>query len=51
MKKIAGWGILLLLAITLTACAGSKPTMVKCPNCGSVFDINEHIIEMDKTRG
>lgn len=51
MKKLAGWSVLLLLALSLTACAAGKPTMVKCPNCGTVFDINEHLVEKDKTRG
>lgn len=50
MKKIAGWSILLLMVFVLSACSG-KPTMVKCPSCGTVFDVNEHNIERDKTKG
>jgi hypothetical protein len=48
MKKLAGWSVLILMVLVLSACGG-KPTMVKCPSCGAVFDINEHLIEQDKT--
>ncbi|MBD1400310.1 hypothetical protein [Pelovirga terrestris] len=50
MKKLAGWSVLILMVLVLSACGG-KPLMVKCPNCGSVFDAQEHIIELDKTKG
>ena len=36
MKKIKIWGVLLLMAFALSACA--TPHMVKCPSCGHVFD-------------
>jgi hypothetical protein len=44
MKKLASWTILLVMALTLSACA--KPHMVKCPSCGNVFDAQDHGIDI-----
>ena len=43
MKKIKMIGVLLVMAFALTACA--TPQMVKCPECGHVFDAQEHQID------
>lgn len=50
MKKIAGWSVLLLMVFVLSACS-SKPSMVKCPSCGTVFDVNEQVKEREAKRG
>jgi hypothetical protein len=43
-KSLTKWFLLLVVALTLTACAKS-PMMVKCPDCGSVFDATQHQVE------
>ena len=43
MKKLKIWGILLVMAFALSACA---PHMVKCPECGKVFDARDHGIDI-----
>ncbi len=49
MKKIAGWSVLILMVLVLSACGG-KPMMVKCPSCGSVFDASEYAVQSEKTK-
>ena len=47
MKKLASWTILLIIAFALTACA--KPVhMVNCPDCGAVFDAQQHAYSGEK---
>jgi len=41
MKKIKIWSILLVMAFALSACAPTAH-MVKCPECGHVFDTQEN---------
>jgi len=43
MKKFKIWGILLVMAFALSACA--TPYMVKCPECGHVFDAQQHKVD------
>jgi predicted small secreted protein len=43
MKKFSVWSILVLLALSLTACAattGGESVKVKCPSCGYQFDVD-----------
>jgi len=42
MKKLMNWSILLLMVVSLSACATmgeKKMTKVKCPSCGYEFDV------------
>lgn len=43
MKKLKIWGVLLVMAFALSACA--TPHMVKCPECGHVFDAQKHEVD------
>jgi hypothetical protein len=45
MKKLAIWTTLLVMAISLSACA--RPHMVKCPHCGGTFDATQHGIDIE----
>lgn len=43
MKKIAFWTVISMMALSLTACAGSmggEAVKVKCPSCGYEFDLD-----------
>lgn len=40
-KILSKWTLLFVLALALTACA-KGPMMVKCPDCGAVFDAQEN---------
>ncbi|HKJ04177.1 MAG TPA: hypothetical protein VJ974_01160 [Geopsychrobacteraceae bacterium] len=45
MKKIASWSVLVMVALTLTACAAStsgESQRVKCPSCGYEFDVERY---------
>ncbi len=44
MKKLKISGLLLLMAFALSACA-TTPHMVKCPECGKVFDSQNHKVD------
>lgn len=42
MKKLMSWSILVLMMVSLSACAATtakKTTKVKCPSCGYEFEV------------
>ena len=47
MKRLASWSVLLILAIMLSACA-APVHQVKCPDCGAVFDAEQHAYSGEK---
>ena len=45
MKKFAAWSVLVMLALSLAACAATTAgddVRVKCPSCGYEFDVDRH---------
>lgn len=43
MKKLMNWSVLLLMVVSLSACAATnaqKTTKVKCPSCGYEFNVD-----------
>lgn len=45
MKKFAAWSVMVLIALSLTACAattGGEDMRVKCPSCGYEFDVERY---------
>ncbi len=42
MKRLMNWSVLLLMVLSLSACAtttAKKTTKVKCPSCGYEFEV------------
>jgi len=45
MQKMMNWSVLLLMVLSLSACAAAaakKTTKVKCPSCGYEFEVPVH---------